>query len=198
MSWTIHDSQAANKPYLKDLKTAIDHAKQQGILLFGSASDQGLNTSASAYPGAWRHDVICIGAAKESGQLDEQAAGDAPDFAFPGECGQHISPCSEDQRKEHMAGSSVATALAAGLAAVILYCVELTGKGPKYRKELCQIENMKSIFSGLIHKQNKEPFVAVQDQFDSSLARGDYGDVDFDKVVDRIIRYVVLLLIIYI
>lgn len=194
MSWTIHDSQSANKPYLKDLKTAIGHAKQRGILLFGSASDQGLTTSANAYPGAWRSDVICIGAAKESGQLDEQAAGDAPDFAFPGECGQHLSPCSEDQRKEHMTGSSVATALAAGLAAVILYCVELTGEGRIHREALCRIENMKAIFLGLTHKQNQEHFVAVQDKFSSQLGRRDYGDIDFGAIVNRIIRYVALLL----
>lgn len=129
MSWTI-------KPPTEPAKKAdFDHAinnalNTKGLLMFCAASDQG-KSSDLMYPHGSNPNSFRIGAAKATGSMLD-TVGDAHElsFIFPG----HevvIDHNDEDvydktfQKFEAHSGSSVATALATGLAALVMECVRL-------------------------------------------------------------------------
>lgn len=127
MSWTTkpeHDEDQLA------FNAAIARANAKNVLMFCSASDQG-QFKECTYPHASNPGItFCIGAAKATGgPADFVSRGKDLDFIFPGyevTLGQEYSNMSE---KELLAaahtGSSVATALAAALAALVLECVRL-------------------------------------------------------------------------
>jgi len=128
MSWTIHRTQD-NDTGFKELTAAIKEAQDAKILMFGAASDQGFNSDRKPFP-AKASGVICIGAAKWSGHVEEAAERDA-DYVFPG--GTFMLPQTQsnrDEQPQQVSGSSFATALASGLTALILYCVEISSLPP--------------------------------------------------------------------
>ncbi|KAK1598848.1 peptidase S8/S53 domain-containing protein [Colletotrichum navitas] len=117
MSWTI-------KPPLKDsIKDAFEDeiikAGKKGILMFCAASDQG-KTADQTYPHSIGTKSFRVGAAKATGATASNV-GDADwlSYTFPGHDGTHRE-CLEGH-----SGSSVANALATGLAALIIECVRL-------------------------------------------------------------------------
>jgi hypothetical protein len=127
MSWTLpmEDSQNTDNPVRNVLQQAIN----RNVLMFCSAPDQGKFTL-SDYPSApFPKEFFRIGAANADGTVFGWTPEDIT-FILPG---VHVV---EDQirRKSSMSvqekgtadhtGSSVATALGAGLAAMILYCLK--------------------------------------------------------------------------
>lgn len=128
MSWTM-------KPPSEPTKTAFDDAihtalNQKGILLFCAASDQGQSADRT-YPHKSNPNSFRIGAARSTGAVLD-TVGDQQDlgFLFPG----HevvVDHAYEDVGDrdfggyEAHSGSSVAAALAAGLAALVAECVRL-------------------------------------------------------------------------
>ncbi|KAK3389075.1 hypothetical protein B0T20DRAFT_464739 [Sordaria brevicollis] len=115
MSWTINVKDG--DPNGNVLDRAVNAAAEKGILMFCSASDKGANVQ-HTYPAKATKNIFKIGAAKDSGAVDEWV-GDLSliDFTFPGN--------KVDGEGNRASGSSVATAYAAGLAALILYCVQV-------------------------------------------------------------------------
>lgn len=115
MSWTIDVKDG--DPNGNALDKAVEAAADKGILMFCSASDKGANVQ-HTYPAKATYNIFKIGAAKDSGAVDEWV-GDPNliDFTFPGN--------KVDVEGNRASGSSVATAYAAGLAALILYCVQV-------------------------------------------------------------------------
>jgi hypothetical protein len=122
MSWSIEPT--GNTEELKD---AIVLAAKEGILMFCAATDQGAYGD-NTYPAAsTTNELFKIGAAEASGTalkwLGDQRA---VDFIFPGHNVIKERPGEVPPDKyTSLTGSSVATALASGLAAVILYCVQV-------------------------------------------------------------------------
>ncbi|KAF4546015.1 uncharacterized protein LTHEOB_4667 [Lasiodiplodia theobromae] len=122
MSWTIEKT-VDNEPDIKKLETALDEAAKKNILLFCSANDQGTDADEShpsANPGRFK-----IGAATAWGTAWRWTRASHVDFIFPGDKVIKERPGNVPVEKcSLVSGSSVATALAAGLAALVLYCVQ--------------------------------------------------------------------------
>ncbi|KAF2012823.1 hypothetical protein BU24DRAFT_465179 [Aaosphaeria arxii CBS 175.79] len=136
MSWTIQRSDdeekaAESNAHLKRLQSALERAQKNNTMLFCSAPDVGASSRQSMtsfYPfGRPIPHMFKIGAAKADGSMYGWAGNsDQVDFILPGHNvmlreGDKIS--EEDDIPK--TGSSVATALAAGLAALIIQCVRL-------------------------------------------------------------------------
>ncbi|CCX13226.1 Similar to Major intracellular serine protease; acc. no. P11018 [Pyronema omphalodes CBS 100304] len=141
MSWTIPHQERPDpegKPNIfTELEAAIKDAHRKGILMFCSSRDQeyeSMHELEQLYPQKCKDAVICIDAAQDSGQRDQWACSDGQ-FFFPGNASRSRT-IQDMQRKSkdttNLEGSSVATAVAAGFAALILHCAEiLLVKQPK-------------------------------------------------------------------
>lgn len=155
MSWTIKQTDERCL-----LHQALDKASRAGILLFGASSDQGHNAGSNAYLYPAMHDkVFCIGAADASGNLGKRVGPEA-DYAFPGGDGQ--VECQES--------SKFATALAAGLAALILHCAEYIdyGEDEEIRDRLRQHSTMNRVFEGM-RGAGQTKYLSVASYFNESL-----------------------------
>jgi subtilisin family serine protease len=124
-----------NKKGIAELEKAIGLAASEGILMFCAAADQGAYID-NSYPAASpTKKLFKIGAAEASGTAIKWL-GDprAVDFIFPGHNVVKERPGDVPIDKHtSLSGSSVATALAAGLAAVILYSVQVGALTPTDR-----------------------------------------------------------------
>ncbi|KAI1083021.1 hypothetical protein F5B20DRAFT_596234 [Whalleya microplaca] len=157
MSWTIPGDFLA-------LDQAVIDAQNAGILLFGSASDQGAYADkpymAKLIKGG-QGPVICIGGAREAGYGDIKALSEA-EFFFPGQIDgitDSLPPMKSDFSGS--TGSSVATALAVGFAALIMLLVDMLPFEDistnwnlttleKYRKRLRDPNKIRVIFRDLL------------------------------------------------
>ncbi|KAI0099322.1 hypothetical protein GGR51DRAFT_396279 [Nemania sp. FL0031] len=183
ISWTVKKPKDTEQDAdLKDLGDAIKRALDAGTLVFCAAGDAG-NFSDEEYPYDFdRNRIIRIGAATDDGRPWERS-GDTKtlSFIFPG-----CSVVSRNVRLESAVpshfrentGSSVATALAAGLAALVLHCVRLAAilkenegqtAAPLETDSLRSIKdyrNIKAIFEniGLDHEIHK--FIEVWNRFE--------------------------------
>ena len=138
MSWTIQRSDdvtpaaIAHNKALDRLQVALEQAKRNKILLFCSAPDIGVSSSrqlssylpfgCTSIPGMFK-----IGAANADGTINGWAGNpEFVDFILPG---QNVSVKDDDKVNTEdqlpKTGSSVATALAAGLAALLIQCVRM-------------------------------------------------------------------------
>jgi len=127
MSWTIEQTET-NNDAIKDLEQAVKLAESKRILMFCASPDQGAFHNRS-YPAASdTKRIFKIGAAEANGSTFKWINdGSAVDFIFPGPQAVMELPGNlnaEEPRFTPLSGSSVATALASGLAALILYCVQ--------------------------------------------------------------------------
>jgi hypothetical protein len=100
-----------------DILDALDHAYQKKKILFAAASNEGSRNSRSAFPG--RHcAVLCIHSAKgwsTPSYYNPPAVGNEDNFSVLGE-GVAISAGDRNRLR----GTSIATPIAAGIAALIL------------------------------------------------------------------------------
>lgn len=125
MSWTLETTHQ-NKDHISHLTSALTDATKANILLFCAAPDQGADTTRT-YPAAAGGPCIRVGAAEASGEAYEWLGAAPVDFLFPG---ANVLRCRIGDVEGGIAGggrltgSNVATALAAGLAALALYCVQ--------------------------------------------------------------------------
>ncbi|KAJ8130647.1 hypothetical protein O1611_g2983 [Lasiodiplodia mahajangana] len=119
MSWAIDGTTAEAKDILA-FEAAIAEAKKQNILMFCSTSDHGSISSDNYWP-AKSNECIRIGAATALGDKCTWVP-DQYDYLLPG---KHIP--FKWQRQDGVSswyetGSSLSTALGAGLAGLLLYC----------------------------------------------------------------------------
>ncbi|KAK1254757.1 hypothetical protein MKX08_008752 [Trichoderma sp. CBMAI-0020] len=142
VSWTIKDRgivgtspassesgppNSVKKDALTDLREAIDEVKKNGILMFCSASDDIQTTAMKALPYSQQPEhIFRIGAALWLGQRDPTTeTPDRIDWYFPGnQVAEAQNPRLQGPVKYHD-GSSAGTALAAGLASLIMYLARL-------------------------------------------------------------------------
>lgn len=124
MSWTIETDSPDKEP--NDLKTAIEAAKNEGIIMFCSASDQGGDSKKFCYPGRWERTCIGIGSLSAADTPSLWLQPDQIDFMFPGE---KIVVQNDDGALVEDSGSSFATAIATGLGGLLIYCTLVLGIG---------------------------------------------------------------------
>ncbi|KAM0513221.1 hypothetical protein ACHAPE_008069 [Trichoderma viride] len=133
VSWTIMDrvDSGPSNPMKRDaftnLREAIDEVKKNGILMFCSASDDIQTTAMKALPYSQQSEhIFRIGAALWLGQRDPTTeTPDQIDWYFPGnQVAEAQNPRLQGPVKYHD-GSSAGTALAAGLASLIMYLARL-------------------------------------------------------------------------
>ncbi|KPM35437.1 hypothetical protein AK830_g11140 [Neonectria ditissima] len=146
MSWTVKQKVAsttgqarnengaskltAEEMHIKELQEAIDAAVEARILMFCSASDDLQASSMDSLPFRQRPGYIFrIGAAHADGRRSSYSEDkEKIDYFFPGnQVAEAWNPRSSDTVKYHD-GSSVSTALAAGLASLIMYCAAISGQ----------------------------------------------------------------------
>ncbi|KAF4537178.1 uncharacterized protein LTHEOB_11556 [Lasiodiplodia theobromae] len=134
MSWTIEET-VSNVGSLKQLREAINEAVEANILLFCSANDQISNDN--SFPGLCTEKRFKIGAATQY-RKPTDSTGEIPvNFIMPG---QNVLRERPEQVPldscNLLTGSSVATALASGLAALILHCVQFAALRTELTKPL--------------------------------------------------------------
>ncbi|TLD19145.1 hypothetical protein PspLS_09978 [Pyricularia sp. CBS 133598] len=146
---------------IRELEQAIDEADQAGIIMFCSASDDiaaGETLPFSRKP----KKIIRIGSAMQYGQRDPISEDpESITYYFPGnQVAEAWNPFRDASKVRYHDGSSVGTALAAGLASVIIHCaIMLRDRHPvdsaQYRhaqalvKALRKSENMRLAFDSV-------------------------------------------------
>lgn len=119
MSWTVYPTMGANDPGLTKMTEALKRAENKNIIMFCASQDSEYVGHRDPYPATNCNSKALkrIGSAGIYGERSEYVKPKDIDYLFPGEIA--MSPdkvCS---------GSSAATALAAGLAGLILWCCAL-------------------------------------------------------------------------
>ncbi|KAF4435106.1 hypothetical protein FACUT_7407 [Fusarium acutatum] len=109
---------AGFRNYSRELDEAVTKAKAAGILVIAAASNW-QNTNTVAFPARHNLSTICIystNTGNQSSSFNPEPRADTQNFAILGEGFQH----PDQRRNERMGGTSMATAVAAGLAARIV------------------------------------------------------------------------------
>lgn len=150
MSWTI-PSNGPEEERTEALKSVVNDARRKKLkipLMFCSAADDGpvSGEQGRSYPREMDREIIVIGAARsDTGQMWSMVSSNKQNnvhFGVPGveiesvvtgrmESAKRTALTSEHQKGR--TGSSIATALAAGLAALLIHCMQL---GEHYTKEM--------------------------------------------------------------
>jgi hypothetical protein len=111
------DDAGVNKEDFKNLNECIEKAAGKDILLYCAGEDMGqFGGNKKPYPASCQTKAVKrIGSARDYGDRSEAVNPGTIDYLFPGEM---------DTALGSGGGSSAATALASGLAALILWCAE--------------------------------------------------------------------------
>ncbi|KAG8169744.1 hypothetical protein KVR01_000489 [Diaporthe batatas] len=204
MSWTIEESDK-NDLDIRKLNRAIESAAHQNILMFCAAADQGA-ASAVTYPAASHTTKLFkIGAAEAAGGTYKWVGGlSHVDFIFPGY--QVVTERHDDPRVKNytaLTGSSVATALASALAAMILYTIQIgdvwrdhknrQGAGPpnghllnRY-KSLKDHDKMREAFLQIgTTKESGHKYIKVWERFERKVKKAESDGAARDEYVDYI------------
>ncbi|KAH8820737.1 hypothetical protein F5884DRAFT_765006 [Xylogone sp. PMI_703] len=185
MSWTIVETED-NRDGIQKLRDAIKFALDRGVLLFCAAGDSGA-IQATEHP--WSSDkerIFRIGAATADGRIWESTGTPSNlSFIVPGykvvARNRHREGTLPQEFKERT-GSSIATALAAGLAALIMNCVRLGAIQSELEKEnrnassiavkeadykfIKSYKCMKDVLISIGLDQTQQKFIEVWKQFD--------------------------------
>ncbi|KAH8805997.1 hypothetical protein F5884DRAFT_801362 [Xylogone sp. PMI_703] len=197
MSWTIERTENNTKG-ISDLEKAIERAAKEGILMFCAATDQGALKDRSYPAASSTKKIFKIGAAEASGTalkwLGDQRA---VDFIFPGHNVVKERPGDVPVDKyTSLTGSSVATALASGLAAVILYCVQVGAQPARARargvtmddfRMLKKHDRMRDAFLEIgTTDESEKKYIAVWERFKEAVKKARSGPPDkwIDIVTD--------------
>ncbi|KAL7939080.1 hypothetical protein V8C35DRAFT_285649 [Trichoderma chlorosporum] len=116
MSWTFKEKEAASEQ-TEAFRKAIQEANHAGIILLNSLNDREMTIIDDLLPTSY-NEIIRIGSATKWGKKSESNKQGDAHYLFPG---QEIPIKNSEGENEMVSGSSVATAFAAGLAALIIY-----------------------------------------------------------------------------
>ncbi|KAF5642480.1 intracellular serine protease [Fusarium tjaetaba] len=126
MSWTLPIE--TGKDHMKEeLHAVLKRAVENKLLMFCSAHDKGKFTELDYPSGPWPHSFFRIGAAYSNGTVFQWTPEVGITYILPGVdvVQDQLKGAGEGSKTgKNLTGSSVATALGAGLAAMIIYCVK--------------------------------------------------------------------------
>lgn len=157
MSWTIDNGNKDDKDALKEVFRECMNMKNPPIM-FCASRDQGIESQdVKIYPfdclEKSNRDLICrIGAASEYGDALPQVSTRDVDYLLPCRGLDVWDPIDPVGHKKIIEGSSEATALAAGLAALILAC-QGAAHGREGIERMRHPSCMKIILDNMIHKK---------------------------------------------
>ncbi|THV53899.1 hypothetical protein BGAL_0039g00110 [Botrytis galanthina] len=191
MSWTIQKPKDSTTRDL--LREAIAEAVQKNIIMFCSASDEGPIEDESFPWAAAKSSIFRIGAATDKG-IASSIVGNPTnlDFTFPGTNVER----NVDKKVEYQTGSSVATALATGLAALVLYCVQVKlfrtedrdkGRVRQSFRRLKEYEGMLKVFQDKIGttQESKHKYLKVWTVFGKYIKNlADPMDEPIDQIAN--------------
>lgn len=175
MSWTLEppvDEQARAA-----LDEAIASADKANILMFCSASDQGA-VQTETYPSKATKKIFTIGAANSTGHINPRVGNQwKVDYIFPGDR-IDLGRLYPDTLPDEVTGSSAATALASGFAALIYHCARV--RWLYYR----QVGNAAQEHSARqdLEYMHKNRYDVMKDLFKSSVWGGENDDYQYLKV----------------
>ncbi|KAG4431178.1 hypothetical protein IFR05_013341 [Cadophora sp. M221] len=160
IAWTVEEA-LRTKSDIDEFKAAIQDASRQGIIIFCATHDQLLGVNTALAASIRNNDVIIIGAAgdvDQEGRLPETTNG--ADFIFPGSDASSKFPNDPSMDKqESIPEVDVATALEAGLAGLLLYCVKLGAAiSPQVAHEIVTTNDFKAFKSD---KKMKMAFMSL-------------------------------------
>jgi subtilisin family serine protease len=165
MSWTIERT-PDNGADIDKLEATLDEAAKNNILLFCSANDQATETDDS-YP-ATNPMRFKIGAATAEGTAWRWTRASHVDFIFPGDNVVKDRPGNVPLDKcSVVSGSSVATALAVGLAALVLHCVQFSVYHRNAANQQVSDVALKDFHAMKTRKRMAEAFQAIYTTKDS-------------------------------
>lgn len=179
MSWTIDVPKDEETADLMLLEAAINRAVTEKIPMFCSARDMGADNP-NTYPSKFSERIFRIGGANIYGHANDAVGSkDNVHYTFPGNlvATEALAP-DATLTKNFFTGSSVATALAAGLAALIIYCAQVrvaASKDDERREEAVRCLNKLKTQEGMkkaldiISKGGK--YLQVWDIFDQTSKR---------------------------
>jgi hypothetical protein len=175
------------------LTAAIKKAVGDGILVFCSISDQ-IPTVSGLLPASCSNDLFLIGAATLSGQAWRWNGANEVNYIFPGtDLDVKIGDEPFDDRLKHIcdSGSSLATALASGLAALILECLALSDAGKlQCMKGKRAVAKMRTAFANInrgVDDPHDERYLRVWATFGQALKDEKKEDrVKLQSVVDKL------------
>ena len=155
MSWTVSKPSAG--PILDQFQAAIGRAIKENVLMFCSSPDGGW-VGDSCYPAGYRPDeVIKVGAA-DGAAMQYNMAGNINnlDFLFPGVEVQTMAPSNGppgtgEKNRPALTGSSVATALGAGLASLIMFCAQIGYLHKSFEVDGIQLLRERQVMFEAIH-----------------------------------------------
>lgn len=126
MSWTVPKPTQPTDASRR-LEAAIRKACASQVLMFASSPDAGHFTNDTFPTVVDRNKIFFIGAAHDDGTAFRYTGQDV-DFILPG---VDVNVDKGSKTDEPQTGSSIATALAAGLAGVIIYCFKISALAGK-------------------------------------------------------------------
>jgi hypothetical protein len=189
------------------LYDAIQKARQANILMFCSATDDIRKVGSDSLPFCCAPDSIFrIGAASRDGQADSSIEDTKTiSYFFPGKQVADVWDQPSADATSYYDGSSVSTALAAGLASLIMYCNNIvrvshqpdqsalkshdSQKLDRWAEELRHHENMRKAFDNIYEGDYKEKrFLPVWGLFGRTTDQiGNYmGDETIIKLHDMV------------
>ncbi|KAF8250394.1 hypothetical protein K440DRAFT_674042 [Wilcoxina mikolae CBS 423.85] len=191
---TLQNGDEGNNKHIDELKYQITQAHKENILMFCAANDGGHDVPRDQnFPSSCDKEVFCIGAAKSTtGKPDPRNGNQAVHFTAPGKATLSAMEGREGINTD-VKGSSVATALSAGLSALILFCIGTSQyQGLFYRAR--EFQGMKKILQ-VLSGSGSSTYLRLQDCFLAEFGRLDWyedaGEAKFNYLVDRLLRYVV-------
>jgi hypothetical protein len=183
MSWTINTTADG------ELQKAIHAAIEAKILLFCSVSDQGPKSEGLYPANCSPSSSFLIGTATIAGQSWAWNGANDVDYIFPG---TNLEVAIGDElfdrrlKKRCESGSSLATALAAGLAALVLDCVALNNA-----KELSLVKThngMKLALDAINTQHHNDKYIRVWETFDKDHDKSE--KIRLRAIVDRLLSHV--------
>ncbi|KAL7940996.1 hypothetical protein V8C42DRAFT_336141 [Trichoderma barbatum] len=187
MSWTLPMAKNQNKsksPLYDVLQKAVD----KNVLMFCSAPDDGKFTELDYPSGPWRDRFFRIGAAAADGTVFQWTPDVDITYVLPGvevivdhsfQATERFNKRAKDFKFE--TGSSVATALAAGLAAMVIYCVKASILSIKTANQ------NKGSTVGITIADDAAKMIANPDSMKRAFARlGEVTKVNFIQVWEKL------------
>ncbi|KAL5608704.1 hypothetical protein FOVSG1_003385 [Fusarium oxysporum f. sp. vasinfectum] len=140
---------AGFRNYSKELDDAVTRAKASGVLVVAAASNW-QNKNTVAFPARHNLSAMCIystNTGNQSSSFNPEPRADTQNFAILGEGFQH----PDQRRNERMSGTSMATAVAAGLAARIVdFSRQKDNKASIFRaQDVGKLPGMLAIFGAM-------------------------------------------------